>query len=88
MKKLTLRDQKGKFMKGHDGFPNKTSFKKGQKAWNKGILCKEETKEKLKKWNLGKKHSLETKLKLSKMYILKGQDLVIPKSILDHILRL
>ncbi len=51
---------------------HKWGFKKGQSSWNKGIPCKEETKEKLRQANKGqaptfkgKKHTLETLRKIS-----------------------
>lgn len=48
---------------GGDGctFGNQTSFKKGQKSWNKGIAKTAQAKEHLRKINLGKKYSDEIK---------------------------
>ena len=42
---------------------NKTSFRKGQTAWNKGVPVSNSTKEKLRQANLGKKQSEQTKNK-------------------------
>ena len=52
---------------GGDGctFDNRTSFKKGRKAWNEGVAPSEKTKEKIREANLGKKQSDETKAKRS-----------------------
>ena len=51
----------------------KSIFIKGHTPWNKGIPCREATKEKLRKripiWNIGKKLSEETKEKMSKSHI-------------------
>lgn len=53
---------------GGDGstFGNKTSFKKGQSPWNKGIPASDDVKERLRTYNIGKKQSLETIAKRNK----------------------
>ena len=52
---------------GGDGytFGNRTSFKKGQKAWNKGLTPDEKTKEKIRVANIGKTQTNETRNKRS-----------------------
>ncbi len=67
-----MRDEKGKFLKGHNLFPEvkykkgvhatpKTEFKKGHLAWNRGKKHTEETKRKMR----GKHPTEETKRKIS-----------------------
>ena len=63
-----LRDAQGHFIKGHAGYLNSGSLKKGNIPWNKGVSPSSETRRKLRIFNLGKRHSLVTKQKLSEMF--------------------